>query len=76
MIIVTGAAGFIGSNLVKNYNKIGRADLFLVDNLNKYYKRENIKKLRYQKFFTKNEFIKKIEKNSFKKNRYYFSFWC
>jgi ADP-L-glycero-D-manno-heptose 6-epimerase len=34
MIIVTGAAGFIGSNIAKGLNQMGRTDLILVDDLN------------------------------------------
>ncbi len=33
MIVVTGAAGFIGSNLVKGLNRHGRVDILAVDNL-------------------------------------------
>ncbi|CAL7959868.1 ADP-L-glycero-D-mannoheptose 6-epimerase [Gammaproteobacteria bacterium] len=33
MIIVTGGAGFIGSNLVLGLNKIGHSDILVVDNL-------------------------------------------
>jgi len=33
MILVTGAAGFIGSNLVHRLNALGRTDLILVDDL-------------------------------------------
>ena len=33
MIIVTGGAGFIGSNIVKALNAIGRSDILVVDNL-------------------------------------------
>lgn len=33
MIIVTGGAGFIGSNLVRGLNKIGREDILVVDDL-------------------------------------------
>ena len=33
MIIVTGGAGFIGSNLVHELNRAGRSDILVVDNL-------------------------------------------
>ena len=33
MIIVTGGAGFIGSNIVKGLNDRGRDDILVVDNL-------------------------------------------
>ena len=33
MIIVTGGAGFIGSNLVHQLNRIGQTDILVVDNL-------------------------------------------
>ncbi|VEH64959.1 ADP-L-glycero-D-manno-heptose-6-epimerase [Rodentibacter pneumotropicus] len=33
MIIVTGGAGMIGSNIVKALNEIGRKDILVVDNL-------------------------------------------
>ena len=34
-IIVTGAAGFIGSNIVKALNQRGRTDIIAVDNMKK-----------------------------------------
>ena len=33
MIIVTGGAGFIGSNIVKELNRRGRRDILIVDDL-------------------------------------------
>ena len=33
MIIVTGGAGFIGSNIVKQLNNNGRNDILIVDDL-------------------------------------------
>ncbi|WP_434939275.1 ADP-glyceromanno-heptose 6-epimerase [Shewanella sp. HL-SH8] len=33
MIVITGAAGFIGSNLVKTLNQLGRTDIIAVDDL-------------------------------------------
>lgn len=41
MIIVTGAAGFIGSCMVAKLNEMGRTDLILVDDFTKEQKRRN-----------------------------------
>jgi ADP-L-glycero-D-manno-heptose 6-epimerase len=48
MIIVTGATGFIGSNLVADLNALGRSDLILVDDLGNDSKWKNIAKRRFQ----------------------------
>lgn len=47
MIIVTGAAGFIGSNLVADLNARGRTDLLLVDELGTTSKWKNLAKRRF-----------------------------
>ncbi len=53
MIIVTGAAGFIGYNIVNKLNSMGVSDLILLDDKNKYPnppKFKNIKYLEYRHF--------------------------
>ncbi len=50
MIIVTGAAGFIGSNLVADLNDRGHDDLVLVDRLGTDSKWRNIAKRRFSDF--------------------------
>jgi ADP-L-glycero-D-manno-heptose 6-epimerase len=47
MILITGARGFVGSNLVKHLNEIGREDLVLVDELTNAAKNDNLKGLKY-----------------------------
>lgn len=42
MLIVTGGAGFIGSNIVRGLNDIGRDDIIVVDNLTDGHKYTNI----------------------------------
>jgi ADP-L-glycero-D-manno-heptose 6-epimerase len=48
MIIVTGATGFIGSNIVADLNAVGRSDIILVDDLGTESKWKNIAKRRFQ----------------------------
>ena len=48
MIIVTGATGFIGSNIVADLNAAGRSDIILVDELGTQSKWKNIAKRRFQ----------------------------
>ncbi|MFZ5528347.1 MAG: ADP-glyceromanno-heptose 6-epimerase [Pseudomonadota bacterium] len=47
MIIITGATGFIGSNLVADFNQLGQTDLVLVDELGTTGKWKNIAKHRF-----------------------------
>ena len=48
MIIVTGATGFIGSNILAELNAAGRSDVILVDDLGAQGKWKNIAKRRFQ----------------------------
>ncbi|AMA64724.1 ADP-L-glycero-D-manno-heptose-6-epimerase [Candidatus Arsenophonus lipoptenae] len=60
MIIVTGGAGFIGSNIIKSLNNIGRSDIIVVDNLKKNDKFINLIDLDIADYLDKEEFIKRI----------------
>jgi ADP-L-glycero-D-manno-heptose 6-epimerase len=48
VIIVTGATGFIGSNILADLNAAGRSDIILVDDLGTQVKWKNIAKRRFQ----------------------------
>src|SRR5437588_12577396 len=54
-ILVTGGAGFIGSNLVRSLNDNGREDIVIVDTVTAP-KTPNIKNLRYKEIVDKKRF--------------------
>jgi ADP-L-glycero-D-manno-heptose 6-epimerase len=56
-LVVTGAAGFIGCNLIKALNRRGITDIIAVDNLKRSEKVRNIVDLRFADYFDKEEFI-------------------
>ncbi|MFP3019490.1 MAG: ADP-glyceromanno-heptose 6-epimerase [Arsenophonus sp.] len=60
MIIVTGGAGFIGSNIVKGLNDIGRNDIIVVDNLKNGIKFINLVDLDIADYIDKEDFIDNI----------------
>lgn len=56
MLIVTGAAGFIGCNLVRALNARGRTDILAVDHLGDPAKKKNLARLEYAEYVDKAEF--------------------
>lgn len=56
MIIVTGAAGFIGSCIVAKLNERGQKDLILVDHLDEL-KKKNIERKQYARYYDKKDFL-------------------
>ncbi len=54
MIVVTGGAGFIGSNLVRGLNKKGIEDLIIVDNIKgNPSKQKNLRSLNFLDYWDK-----------------------
>lgn len=65
MIIVTGGAGFIGSNLVRALNDRGETDILIVDHLGTGEKWKNLTDLKYLDYEHKQEFLSKVERGLF-----------
>ncbi len=64
MLIVTGGAGFIGSNLVHELNACGITDILVVDNFANVKKFQNLHGARYVDYMDKREFRRAIEENA------------
>ncbi len=63
MIIITGGAGFIGSNIAKALNHRGETDILIIDNLVNGKKMLNINDLDIADYMNKEEFIQRIKNN-------------
>lgn len=63
--IVTGAAGFIGSNLVKALNERGVTDIIAVDNLTKADKFKNLVDCHIADYLDKNDFLERLMSGQF-----------
>ena len=60
MIIVTGGAGFIGSNLIKQLNQAGHTNIVVVDDLTDGTKFTNLVDLDIADYMDKDEFIARV----------------
>uniref|UniRef100_UPI002FDD4D81 NAD-dependent epimerase/dehydratase family protein n=1 Tax=Pelomicrobium sp. TaxID=2815319 RepID=UPI002FDD4D81 len=63
--VVTGAAGFIGSNLVKALNKRGETHILAVDNLHRADKFHNLADCEIADYLDKEEFLERLRQGEF-----------
>lgn len=64
-VVVTGAAGFIGSNIVKGLNARGETDIIAVDNLAHGDKFRNLVGCRIADYLDKDEFLVRVAEGDF-----------
>jgi len=65
MIVITGAAGFVGSNLIKALNDRGETDIIAVDNLTNGDKFRNMVDCQIADYLDKEEFLRKLSLGAF-----------
>ena len=63
MIIVTGGAGFIGSNIIRQLNALGYENILVVDNLQRGGKFRNLVDLKILDYMDKHVFIERIKRD-------------
>lgn len=63
-IVVTGAAGFIGCNLVRRLNADGHSNLIIVDEFDTPAKNKNLEGLQYSRQIHRDQFIEWLTENS------------
>src|SRR4051812_34063485 len=66
--VVTGAAGFIGSNLVRALNNRGHTNVIAVDNLERGIKFINLVDCEVSEFVDKLDFIEQVRSGRFNEN--------
>ena len=71
--IVTGAAGFIGANLVKALNGHGITNIIAVDDLSHGDKFRNLADCEIADYFDKDEFLAALDKGGFEAISWLFS---
>lgn len=69
MIIVTGGAGFIGSNLIIALNKRGYDDILVVDNLSNGHKYRNLLGCVISDYLDKTVFLQSLQEGRFAKQK-------
>lgn len=62
--IVTGGAGFIGSNIVEELNRRGYKNILVVDNLDDPRKKQNLEGLQYAEYLDKTDFRQRFLSDS------------
>jgi ADP-L-glycero-D-manno-heptose 6-epimerase len=63
MIVVTGAAGFIGSCILGALNAEGRTDILIVDHLDNDLKPKNFSNKKFLEYLDKSDFLELVKKN-------------
>ncbi len=63
MIVITGAAGFIGSNLLKAFNNVGENNILIVDDLKDGHKFQNIVDCDFVDYLDMSDFLARILDN-------------
>lgn len=69
MIIITGGAGFIGSQLIKNLNESGYDDIVVVDDLTDGDKIHNLSDKNISDYIDKDDFIVNVKSGYLSKNK-------
>jgi len=65
MYIVTGGAGFIGSNLIRGLNAMGETDILVVDDLKEGQKFRNLVDVKIADYLDKDDFLSLIDEGAF-----------